>query len=144
MSKSLRDKARTALTLSFSDWLTLIEAWWRLLGFYLALRWISYERLKSPNLKPSDEEPERDLTVARGAHLLVGRASHLHLLPMTCLPRALTLRSMLARRGIRADVRIGARRTTEGIHAHAWVEVQGEAIGETDELNENFQVLDSA
>lgn len=143
MSKSLRDKARRVLDLSFSDWLSLIEAWWRLFGFYLALRVFSYERLKTPFQKSLEETPEHVLEIAQANYRLVGRASRLHLLPMTCLPRALTLRSMLGRRGIRSEVRLGARKTAIGLHAHAWVEVLGIAIGENDDLAGNFQVLGS-
>ena len=143
MLKSLRDKTRLARGLSLSDWLSLLEAWWKLLGYYLALRWVSYERLNVPNYKPSEGSPKHDLQVALDQHLLVARASRLHLLPMTCLPRALTLRSMLGRRGIVTELHIGAKKTVNGIHAHAWVDIQGQAIGESDEVSGSFQVLDN-
>ena len=47
-----------------------------------------------------------------------------------CLERSLTLWLLLARRGISARLRIGARRSGEKFEAHAWVERNGEALGE--------------
>ena len=41
-----------------------------------------------------------------------------------CLPQSLALARILRRRGVAADVRIGAK-TAGGFHAHAWVEVGG-------------------
>jgi hypothetical protein len=63
---------------------------------------------------------------------------------MTCLPRALTLRRMLSRHAIPAQLRIGANKTSTGIIAHAWVELDGEAIGEPEDIAESFKVLQGA
>jgi len=48
----------------------------------------------------------------------------------TCLERSLTLWWLLARRGIATQLRIGARKSGDKFEAHAWVERNGEAIGE--------------
>src|SRR5262245_26047097 len=50
--------------------------------------------------------------------------------PGNCLERSLTLWWLLARHGITSQLRIGARKTGERFEAHAWVERNGEAIGE--------------
>src|SRR5262245_57087690 len=47
-----------------------------------------------------------------------------------CLERSLTLWWLLARRGIASRLRIGARKTGQKFEAHAWVEWNGEAVGE--------------
>lgn len=47
-----------------------------------------------------------------------------------CMERSLTLWWLLARRGITSRLRIGARKTDEKFEAHAWVERNGEAVGE--------------
>jgi hypothetical protein len=52
----------------------------------------------------------------------------------TCLERALATRRMLRRRGIRAELRIGARKNAAIFEAHAWLEVCGMPIA--DEANE--------
>jgi len=48
-----------------------------------------------------------------------------------CLPRTIVLWSLLRRRGIEADVRIGVRCDTQGkFQAHAWLEWNGEVIND--------------
>jgi hypothetical protein len=74
---------------------------------------------------------------------LVSLAGRLHLPPMTCLPRALTLRRMLSRHAIPSKLRIGMNKAPTGMHAHAWVEVDGEAVGEPEDIADDFRVLQS-
>jgi hypothetical protein len=123
----------------------MLEAWWFLFGFYLALRWLSYDRLKTWVSLNSPENTDRAkvLDIAQSLHKLVYLASRLHLLPMTCLPRAFTLRWMLSRRGIPAQLRIGIKKTPDGIYAHAWVEVEEGAIGEANDITKRFKIIDS-
>ena len=145
MWKSFRSKVLIARQLSLGEWLTLAEAWWVLFGFYLALRWLSFDRLKTL-IRPNSAEkadPVRVLAIAQQLHKLVYLASRLHLLSMTCLPRAFTLRWMLGRRDIPAQLRIGISKTATGILAHAWVDVEGETIGESEDIPERFKILDT-
>src|ERR1700719_1538790 len=51
-------------------------------------------------------------------------------LPCTCLERSLSLWWLLARQGIATQFRIGVRKDSEKLAAHAWVERDGAAIGE--------------
>jgi hypothetical protein len=52
-------------------------------------------------------------------------------LRMQCLGRSLTLWTLLRRRGMTAELRIGAApRTGAALPAHAWVELAGEPVGE--------------
>jgi hypothetical protein len=143
--KLLKKKAYLARQFSLSDWLSLVEAWWMLFYFHLALRWVSYELIIAPILLPP--EITRDvsiaLSVAQMLQRLVGYASRLHLIPMTCLIKSITLQKMLNRRNIPAQVCIGVNKTLAEIHAHAWVEVNGVAIGEAEDVAENFKVLKS-
>lgn len=48
----------------------------------------------------------------------------------TCLAKALALQQLLAWHGIAADVRLGLRRTPQGLDGHAWVECAGEPVGD--------------
>ena len=48
----------------------------------------------------------------------------------TCLERSLALWWLLGRRGITTQLRIGARKSEGKFEAHAWVERNGEVIGE--------------
>jgi len=142
---SPRHKLSIARRLSPADWLVLAEAWWTLLGCYLALRRMSFETLATPVNSTPDEAPglpDQVIPAERTGRLL-GLASRLHLLPMTCLVRALALRRMLERRGIPARLQIGAGKTLNGIQAHAWVEVQGQAIGEPGDIPTRFATFKS-
>jgi len=113
-----------------------------LLVFYLALRWTSYERLSSPaHLTQNEASPSTQLDLAQRLGYMVVLASNLHILPMTCLVRGLALQWLLLRRGILAQLCIGANKSMDGLHAHAWVEVQGHAISETAGIVEKFHML---
>ena len=142
MLKSLKHKLRLANQLSRSDWLIFFEAWRSLLGFWLALRLKSFDALFKARSLPSKKKPTLPNLIPR-LHQLIGWASHLHILPMTCLPKSLTLHRMLTRRGIDSQIKIGANKTSLGISAHAWVEVDGEAIGESETTIASFNVLDA-
>lgn len=143
--KSLEHKALLARQLALSDWLVLAKAWWLLFFFHTALRWISYERLMTSanRIAGSSIEPPHILIFAQRLHRLVGFASRLHLIPMTCLIRSLTLQQMLIRRNIPAQVRIGVQKVQDAMYAHAWVEVNGEPVGEVDDVRHKFIILAS-
>ena len=144
MWKSFRHKLRTASQFSPGDWLGLLEAWWALLGLYLALRLVSFDRLEAFTrlAKEKGGVPVEALAWAWRRQRLVSVAARLHLLSMTCLPRALALRWMASRSGIPAQLRIGMSKSSTGMLAHAWVEVQGEMIGEPDDIIARFMVLE--
>lgn len=143
MWKSLKNKASFAISLSLMDWLAFIEAWWTTLFFYIALRMTSYERLNErfESHHPANPASARDLELARRFGTLVNASARLHLLKMTCLVHALALRSMLDRRGIFASIMLGANKVNDSFHAHAWVELNGSAIGQSDGVAERFKIF---
>jgi hypothetical protein len=138
--KSLKDKTRLARQFSLSDWLALAEAWWMLFFFYLALRWVSYERMII-TVSETTSDISDALPLAHQLQKLVGYASYLHFIPTTCLIKSLTLQKMLSRRSLPAQLRIGMNKTLAEVHAHAWVEVNGVAIGEAEDVAESFNIL---
>ena len=144
MSNPFKSRLRLARQLSPADWLILAEAWWTLLGFRLVLRWIRIEAPSAPaDSLPDEAGPLPDhLSRAQRTGRLLGLAARGHILPMTCLVRALALRRLLARRGIPSRLRIGAGRSGGGFHAHAWAEVQGRAVGEPADLSDRFAVFE--
>ena len=134
--KWLKAKALLARGLSASDWLALLEAWWTLLFYSLALRWMSYDRLDH-----NFENGNYDSAIAERLHCLVMWASHLHPLPITCLVQACALHCMAGRRGVDARVCIGVLKTPTRIQAHAWVEVDGQVVGQPEGVAERFSIL---
>ena len=145
MWKSLRSKARTVKQLSIKDWVLLVEAWWVLPGFQLALRRVPYDRLVNSTGKVTskkDVSPD-PLGKARQLKRMVEMAARIHLCRLTCLSQALTLRRMLGRRGIQSQLRIGMEKTSTGLSSHAWVEVNGESVGEMEDIAGRFKILAS-
>ena len=130
-----------ARKLSLLDWLAFLEAWWVLLVFHLRLRWVSYERLTQTG-DARLKQTSGQLSVAQRLLRLIGWASRFHLLRMTCLVQSLSLRWMLGRRGIASELKIGAMKTQAGIHAHAWVEVEEQVIGDARGLEKGFSAFD--
>ena len=143
MWKSFRHKLQTARQLSLGEWLGLVQAWWALLGFYLALRVVNFDRLEAfarPAVKVG-AVPTEALAWVWGRERLVCMAARLHVVSMTCLPRALALCWLAGRRAISAQLCIGMNKTSTGMLAHAWVEIDGQAIGESEDISERFKVL---
>ncbi len=121
----------------------MFEAWWRLLAAALRLRLAPRRTVTRALLETAapEERYERGGTVP-GVACAVSRAAAHHLTAMTCLPRALALQRMLAKRGILSALRIGVRKDLgggSGIAAHAWVEVAGRAVGEPEAIEERFR-----
>jgi hypothetical protein len=143
--KSFSSKLQIARQLAWRDWFTLVEAWWVLLGFRLAMRWVNFDRLEAFT-QPAEEGAINHPDALEWAHRrqrLISLAGRLHIPAMKCLPRALALRWMLSRHAIPSQLRIGMNKASTGFFAHAWVEVDGEAVGEPEDITGNFMVLQS-
>jgi len=143
---TLHRRILLARKLSLLDWLALAEAWLGLFFFALALRLFSAERLEIPSRQTGSGAalPLGIFEWAERLYRLVELASRLYPLPMTCLPRALTLRWMLARRGIVSALHIGAHKVDSGLSAHAWVEIGDLPVGETPDVAQRFSRLTPA
>ena len=122
----------------------MVQAWWVLFSFFFVLRLASLERLESSFRLKDAKKMDPIVVLAFANHLqrLVSLAACLHLLSMPCLIRAYTLHWMLSRRGIPSRMCIGVNKSLTGIHAHAWVEVKGQAIGEPQDIEVRFKVLE--
>jgi hypothetical protein len=82
------------------------------------------------------------LASAHRLEKLVYLAARLHLYPMTCLLRACSLHWMLGRRRIPSRLCIGMNSSLTGMQAHAWVQVLGQAIGEPEDIETRFKILE--
>lgn len=75
--------------------------------------------------------------------LAVRRASDYGIFVPTCLVRALALEDLARREGADAAlVRVGVRRDETGFEAHAWLEIDGNVVGDTVDNVKSFIVLD--
>jgi hypothetical protein len=85
---------------------------------------------------PSTEQTRANV---RRAAQMVAVACRLHPLRSSCLPRTIVLWSLLRRRGIDADVRIGASNNSRGeFQAHAWLEWNGEVLNDAAEVGSQY------
>jgi hypothetical protein len=99
--------------------LPLVAGSLRLIGFRSTRRCLRrFFAFDSFNQHRKQGDYKDALAVAR----LVGIAAwHTGFSKGSCLPRSVTLWSMLRQRGIESEVRIGVRKHGDGIEAHAWV-----------------------
>jgi hypothetical protein len=112
-----------------------------ILVVYVRMRWLLFRRglpatvaaLRGSEVTATDPDEQRLLKV-RGVRFANGVVRTLRLLPTDgrCLMRSLVLLAMLARRGIATRLVIGVS-PAPTFTAHAWIELDGQALLETDE-----------
>lgn len=61
-----------------------------------------------------------------------------------CLQQALVLWWLLRRQGIHNELRIGVRKEGNRLEAHAWVEVLGTPVNDSDDVGQRFSPFDRA
>jgi hypothetical protein len=61
-----------------------------------------------------------------------------------CLPAALTLQRILAAQGVDSELRLGVRKVSGRLEAHAWLERAGERLIDTRGQHEHFDALERA
>ena len=142
--KSIQRKLRQVGQLTPADLFLILEAWFALAFFKIALRFMSLERLQRRlcSLPARPIAAKRLSTSPARINYLSGVASGLHPWPpVTCLCRAVTLQWMLARRGILSTLRLGVLNGSSGLHGHAWLELDGAPLGEEPASLARFSVL---
>jgi hypothetical protein len=73
---------------------------------------------------------------------MVKSAAHRSFRRATCLEKSVALWWLLGRQGIASSVRIGARKFGEKFEAHAWVEYNGVALNEPEEMHSHYPAFD--
>jgi transglutaminase-like putative cysteine protease len=145
--RSLRRKAETWHSLSKSDRALLIRAMFLLPIVATSLKTVGLRRTQSwlgrNGLGPTVPSTEQTRVNVRRAAQMVAVACRRHPLRSSCLPRTIVLWSLLRRRGIDADVRIGVRCDTEGaVKAHAWLEWNGEVLNDAADIARRYVPFD--
>lgn len=141
----MKRKLDAALTLSVHDWWVLTQAWVLLLVYDLGLRLLPFCRVqKVAGLAMSRGGEQSDSQVRKviaRTERLVGIAGRYHLHPKRCLVRALALQWLLGRQGIATVLRIGVRKEAVQLSAHAWLEYEGQPLGEPQDITLRFVPL---
>jgi hypothetical protein len=113
----------------------------------VSLRWSGHKSTRAMLARwaigsTSDVAGRVDATVAPRIARMVSLAGRHSPWPATCLRQALLLCFFLARRGIKAELRIGVEKTdTSEFVAHAWVEWHGHVLIGGEHAQERYVVL---
>ena len=145
LCRSMRRKLRTLLGLSWPDVGSLLRAWLLLLAVDLGLWLLPFRRVQElvaqGHKDAGTPEGGSAWPAIERLQRLVGMAGRNHLYSMRCLQRSLVLQWLLGRRGIVGELRIGVQKEGGGIAAHAWLEYEGQPIGEIESIEGRFAPL---
>ena len=123
----------------------VLEATGGLLATWLGLRLAGFRRWKSvlERLGPSanrivQEHAESQKQAAELIARMAAAAARNLFIGTNCLEQSLVLWWLLRRRGISAELRIGARKEFERFEAHAWVEVESAVLNDSSAEHRHF------
>jgi len=128
----------------FELWV-LLQALFLLPLVVLGLRLKGFKSVQSTlaNQLPAGGVSIQNNTLSQ-AHIIARmvKAASVHgLYSATCLPQSLLLSWFLKRRGITADLCFGVNKTETQLEAHAWVEVDGIPVNDTQDVRERYAPL---
>ena len=143
-SRSRGGRLRRLLALSADEKRILAQAWLMLPVVHLGLRVIPFRRLHrwlGAGAPIAPAEARDSHRAIESVHRVVGIAARRHLVPLTCLRRALVVQWLLRRRGIATELRFGVAKEDGQLRAHAWLEHQGRLVGERGDVPLRFAPL---
>jgi hypothetical protein len=94
-------------------------------------------RLGSASRRRVTNQHNRMEDLYRASNVVSLAAKH-SIVPVSCLPRALTLLWLLNRRGVEAELRVGLRTRAGRLESHAWVESGGLPLNDWAEVSSDF------
>lgn len=123
----------------------VLEAAGGLLATWLGLRLIGFRRWErvlavfapSANATGLVQDPSEQASALLIARMEAAAARNVLFHP-NCLEQSLVLWWLLRRRGIAADLRIGARKESGCFEAHAWVEYDAQVLNDADAEHRHF------
>ncbi|XWK89282.1 MAG: lasso peptide biosynthesis B2 protein [Phormidium sp.] len=133
---------RKLKSLSWSELMLLIQALLLLPLVAFGIKCFGFRRLYGAiaNLnRRKDKVQEREgIKQARAVAKLIEIASRHGLYKPNCLQKSLLLWWLLRRRGIESELRIGVRKKSGLLEAHAWVEYQGCVLNDRSDVDQHF------
>ena len=137
-------KVRRFLALTSFERVLLVQALILLPLVRTSLAVLGYRRTRSwldplsrggrlPDTRPATDVVPTFRSVLHGEHVhgflsiaerMVNAAGRAGLVHATCLPRALVTCTLLRRNGVKATLKLGVRRQSDRLEAHAWVETK--------------------
>ena len=73
---------------------------------------------------------------------MVRSAAHHGIVQSSCLEESLTLWHLLRMQGYEAKLRIGVRKTGGKFEAHAWVEYEGTALNQPEQVHQHYAAFE--
>lgn len=120
--------------------LPVVKASLRLRGFKKTRESLEErQRRESVRAAQTGSAPEQVLRTSR----MVRAAAHWATVGASCLEESLTLWHLLRKQGHAARLRIGVRKTAEKFEAHAWVEHEGVALNQIEEIHRHYAAFES-
>jgi hypothetical protein len=119
--------------------LSLTAAALRILGFS---RWRRTLEKFLASVPPAAGDATSRLALAREVTRLTEKAERRGPLRPNCLQRSMVLWWLLRRRGLPAELRIGARKEDSRFEAHAWVELEGQVLNDSETVHKHFSRFD--
>jgi hypothetical protein len=135
---------RTFSRLTRAERLVALEAAFGLTATWIALRTVGFRRwrrvLESLAIRKKTGAPRTEISIREVANVVrMEEAAARNLFFHTnCLEQSLVLWWLLQKRGVAADLLIGARKDANRFEAHAWVEFAGAALNSTGEGHLHF------
>ena len=143
----MRRRWRRLLSLSARQWWVVVQSLLLVPGVQASMWHSGFQRTAAILARWSDR-PARDLSVKTPAESseealrladAVGIVAGRRIIGAKCLGRSLVVWFLLRRRGIDAELLIGAQPPVDGVlPAHAWVEVGGAPVGDAADVRGKF------
>jgi len=115
----------------------VIPAGFRLLGVSRTQAWLRRWTLFPAAGFQVRRDSREAILLARQAQRVVKRKLGIQ---GPCLVRSLTLWTLLLRRGVETELRVGVRKRNGKVEAHAWVEFQGVPVNENESVVGSYEV----
>jgi hypothetical protein len=93
----------------------------------------------APDAPPSAGQEPAPAVVAETARMV--KAAARVVWGASCLPQSVVVHRLLRREGIATTIRIGVRKSSHALEAHAWVEYAGRPITDPATVHQQFTVL---
>ena len=134
--------------LSLAEWVALVQSVIAIPIVILSLKWFGLARTQR-RLASLSEPRVRSITdpaLARPYARIVTIAGSHGIVRPNCLQRSLVLWTLLRRRAMDPELRIGVAPPSgdEGLRFHAWIELSGEVMNDRPGVAEEFQPFESA
>lgn len=107
----------------------------RIFGFQ---RWKSALAIMMPRERLNRPVTSDELEYAGEAARMITAAAREGIFRGKCLEKSMVLWFLLCRKRIPAELRIGVRQAAKGLEAHAWVEVQGTVVNDTEDAVHSY------